>query len=48
MKLIWFAYTTSALVGIIGIRDEVRPESRDALKIAAQAGIHVIMITGDR
>jgi Ca2+-transporting ATPase len=39
---------TLALVGILGVRDEVRPETRDALKLAAQAGIHVVMITGDR
>ena len=36
------------LVGIIGVKDEVRKESRPALKEAREAGIHVVMITGDR
>lgn len=36
------------LVGIIGIRDEVRPESIDAIAQVHKAGIQVIMITGDR
>lgn len=36
------------LVGILGIRDEVRPESILALEEVHQAGIQVIMITGDR
>ncbi len=36
------------LVGILGIRDEVRPESIQAIEEVHQAGIQVIMITGDR
>jgi len=36
------------LVGIMGIRDEVRPESVDAINEALEAGLNVIMITGDR
>ncbi len=36
------------LVGILGIRDEVRPESVDAIKQVTEAGIQVVMITGDR
>jgi len=36
------------LVGIIGIRDEVRPESIEAIAQVHKAGIQVIMITGDR
>ncbi len=36
------------LVGIIGIRDEVRPESVTAIKEVQNAGIQVVMITGDR
>lgn len=36
------------LVGIIGIRDEVRPESIDAIAQVHKAGVQVIMITGDR
>lgn len=36
------------LVGVIGIRDEVRPESAIAIKEVQDAGIQVVMITGDR
>ncbi len=36
------------LVGVIGIRDEVRPESITAIKEVRGAGVQVVMITGDR
>ncbi len=36
------------LVGIMGIRDDLRPESVSAIKEAMDAGIQVVMITGDR
>ena len=36
------------LVGVLGIRDEVRPESVTAIKKVKEAGIQVVMITGDR
>ena len=36
------------LVGIVGIRDEIRPESISAIKEAQAAGIQVVMITGDK
>lgn len=36
------------LVGVIGIRDEVRPESIDAITQVQNAGVQVVMITGDR
>jgi calcium-translocating P-type ATPase len=36
------------LVGIVGIHDAIRPESKDALRMASGAGIHVVMVTGDR
>lgn len=36
------------LVGVLGIRDTVRTESVPAIKTAQQAGIQVVMITGDR
>ena len=36
------------LVGIVGIRDEVRPESISAINEVQEAGVHVVMITGDR
>jgi calcium-translocating P-type ATPase len=35
-------------VGIIGIRDEVRPESVSAIAEVQNAGVQVVMITGDR
>lgn len=34
-------------LGIVGIRDKVRPEAKDAVKTAKRAGIRPIMITGD-
>jgi calcium-translocating P-type ATPase len=36
------------LVGIVGIRDEIRPESVSAIREVQQAGVQVVMITGDR
>ncbi len=36
------------LIGVIGIRDEVRPESITAIKEVNNAGVQVVMITGDR
>ncbi|AKL95890.1 calcium-translocating P-type ATpase type IIB [Clostridium aceticum] len=36
------------LVGVIGIRDDLRLESASAIKEAMDAGIQVVMITGDR
>lgn len=36
------------LVGFVGIRDEVRPESIKAIKEVRRAGVQVVMITGDR
>ncbi|MBF0202717.1 MAG: calcium-translocating P-type ATPase, PMCA-type [Desulfamplus sp.] len=40
--------TEMTLVGIVGIRDEVRPEAVSAIKEVQGAGIQVVMITGDR
>ncbi|MDR2528829.1 MAG: calcium-translocating P-type ATPase, PMCA-type [Synergistaceae bacterium] len=37
-----------ALVGILGIRDEVRSESIGAIREVQSAGVQVVMITGDR
>lgn len=36
------------LVGVLGIRDEVRPESVTAISEVQNAGVQVVMITGDR
>lgn len=36
------------LVGVVGLYDKVRSESRQAVESAQAAGIQVIMITGDR
>ena len=36
------------LIGVVGLRDEIRPESVTAIKEVSEAGIQVIMITGDR
>ncbi len=59
MRVLAFGYSQSALVeskinddiviiGLVGIRDDVRPEARDAIKEVQSAGIQVVMITGDR
>ena len=36
------------LIGLVGIRDDVRPEAREAIAEVQKAGIQVVMITGDR
>ena len=36
------------LIGILGIRDDVRPESITAIEEVHNAGVQVVMITGDR
>ena len=36
------------LLGFSLIRDELRPESRPAIETLQRAGIHVVMLTGDR
>lgn len=36
------------MVGLVGIRDDIRPESADAIRETQAAGIQVVMITGDR
>ena len=36
------------IIGFVGIRDDVRPEAKEAIKEVLDAGIQVVMITGDR
>lgn len=60
MRVLAFAYYDGAivddsvsdhgwvLIGLVGIRDEIRPESVSAIREARSAGIQVVMITGDR
>ncbi|GHU66449.1 calcium-translocating P-type ATPase, PMCA-type [Clostridia bacterium] len=36
------------LVGVVGLRDDVRPESITAIQEVKNAGVQVVMITGDR
>jgi P-type Ca2+ transporter type 2C len=35
------------LLGLVGILDPARPEARDAVRVAQEAGIRSVMITGD-
>lgn len=59
MRVLAFGYSEKTLVentihediviiGLVGIRDDVRPEARDAIGEVLNAGIQVVMITGDR
>ena len=59
MRVLAFGYSESSmvrdkinddviLVGLVAIRDDVRPEAKDAIKDVQTAGIQVVMITGDR
>ena len=34
-------------MGIVGIKDPARPEVADSIKMCSEAGIRVMMITGD-
>ena len=36
------------LIGLVAIRDDVRPSAKDAIREVQEAGIQVVMITGDR
>lgn len=36
------------LIGLVAIRDDVRPEAKEAISEVKNAGIQVVMITGDR
>ena len=36
------------IVGFVGIRDDVREEAKQAIEEVQNAGVQVVMITGDR
>lgn len=59
MRVLAFGYSEKAmerdeinddlvLIGFVGIRDDVRPEAKAAIEEVQDAGIQVVMITGDR
>ena len=59
MRVLAFGYSEKTLIenaiqddvviiGLVGIRDDVRPEAREAIEQVQEAGIQVVMITGDR
>ena len=59
MRVLAFGYSRSkmvphqinddvVLVGLVGIRDDVRAEAKEAIHEVQKAGIQVVMITGDR
>lgn len=59
MRVLAFGYSTSemtedninddvVLIGLVGIRDDVRTEAIEAIKEVQHAGVQVVMITGDR
>lgn len=59
MRVLAFGYSTKelaenkinedvVLIGLVAIRDDVRPEAKDAIQEVQEAGIQVVMITGDR
>ena len=59
MRVLAFGYSEKSMVedkinddvviiGFVGIRDDVRPEAVEAIREVQEAGIQVVMITGDR
>jgi len=59
MRVLAFGYSESAftedrinddvvIVGLVAIRDDVRPEAKESIRDVQEAGIQVVMITGDR
>lgn len=59
MRVLAFGYSEKELVeneinsdiviiGLVGIRDDVRAEAKEAIELVQNAGIQVVMITGDR
>ncbi|MCL2672230.1 MAG: calcium-translocating P-type ATPase, PMCA-type [Clostridiales bacterium] len=41
------AFPELTLIGLIGIRDEVRPEAKPGVRAVQGAGVQIVMITGD-
>lgn len=59
MRVLAFGYSEKALVeneinddivitGLVGIRDDVRPDAKQAIAKIQKAGVQLVMITGDR
>ena len=59
MRVLAFGYSESALaedtinddvviIGLVGIRDDVRPDAKLAIEKIQKAGVQLVMITGDR
>ena len=59
MRVLAFGYSTQpfrkneinadvVLIGLAAIRDDVRPEAREAITEVQAAGVQVVMVTGDR
>lgn len=59
MRVLAFGYSDSkltenqinddvVLIGFVAIRDDVRPEAKEAIEEVQKAGVQVVMITGDR
>ena len=59
MRVLAFGYSEKAMtenkinddvviIGLVAIRDDVRPEAKEAIEQVQNAGIQVVMITGDR
>ena len=47
-KTPWEQGGNLCLVGVVAIRDDVRPEAVEAIEAVQKAGVQVVMITGDR
>ncbi len=41
------SFSSLILIGLVGIRDEIRPEAKSAVKQINEAGIQIVLITGD-
>lgn len=59
MRVLAFGYSSSGLVeneinsdvviiGLVAIRDDVRPEAKEAIREVQEAGVQIVMITGDK